>query len=1531
MPLPILFMNPSCSGGARPSSFGCPLTATAAVLVWLLAGNAGAGWNPEALVGTDIGGPAAAGSTTHRTGTVEIVAGGTGIGGRSDQFHFASAPESGDFDVRVRVAALEPTDLWAKAGLMARDGADPGAAFAAVVTTPSGAGCAFQSRGAAGGDASYQGSFPANQPFTWLRLQRKGSEITGYAGYDGRRWSVLGTRSLELGPGTVLGLAATSHATPATRAEFRDPGDAVDAVVRSVPADLEPPGPCSRRTGLVITEIMYHPASRADDRNLEFVEVYNSQPYFEDIGGWRLAGDVEFTFPPGTRIPGGGYLLVAAAPADLKAVSGIDGMLGPFEGSLANGGGRLRLLGDRGAVLLDLTYNDRAPWPELADGTGHSLVLLRPSLGEANPGAWGASRVQGGSPGRPEAVEINTGRELRINEWRMPDEAGSGFVELFNAGAEEADLGGLRLGRSPESMTFAIPAGTRLAPGGFVQFGWTQLGFRPDPTGDTLLLGSADGSRFLDLARCRPQVAGTSTGRWPNGGAAVRVLPQPTPGAANARPRPEVVINEIHHHPLSGEGGDEFVELFNPGTSALDLGSWEFDEGISFVFPTGTRIPPGGYLVVARDAARLRLQHPELDGSQVVGDFQGKLTGRGERLVLSRPVTVRKDSGKYETVSAVVAEARYADRDRWNHWSDAGGSSLELVDARADTRFAANWADSDETGRGEWTTVEATGRLDNGPSGGGFPGPGGGGARVQPDSLHLLLMGEGECLVDNVEVLDAGGVNRLANGSFETGLTGWTFSGNHIRSSLSTNGGDGSSQSLHLRASGNGDTGANRIFVKLTQTLRTNTTATLRARVKWLHGWPEVLLRLHGNYLEAPGRLVVSASTGTPGARNSRATDNAGPALDAVTHFPVVPGANEPVRVTAQVDDPDGVASVTLRYRQDPGTELTPVTMRDDGTEGDAVPGDGTYSAWIPAPGAPRLVAYTVEALDRGAAPAKAVYPPGAPARECLVRFGDGTSSGAFGTYRLWVTQANSDVWRNRPVLSNEPVDCTFVYGNARAIPGSGGRFAGSPYHQQFTAGPASDAHFVVEFPGDDRVLGASALNKLHAPGNGAFDDALLQREQTVYWMARKSGLAALHRRFFHFYVNGTRKKTLMEDTQVGSDDLVEEYWPDDTEGNLYKMQPWFEFPDATGQNLQMSSSTFVSLARFTTTGGALKLARYRWNWLVRGAEGTANDFTHVLDLINLVTDTAQPEYHARVEQLVDVDRWLRFFALNHAVGNWDSVGYRNQQNTYAYKPRNGPWELIVWDANIVLGNGSADGPGNLPLFTTGDPTISRWFAAGSPFRRRYLVALHDLVTGPMQVEAVSPMLDAKYAAFQEHGIAAGSPAPIKTWISSARSYILSQINREAAGFAVTSVATGDTLTLTLSGTGPLDLARLDINGAIVEPTWVTTSSWQAVLQPTQPIARLVVTGLDSEGQPLAGASVVLNLAAERRVTLAAEPGSLVFRYPVLRTGSYQLQATADLSVPDWQTIGTTSAPLGTLELRIPVPSAPAFYRIREP
>lgn len=64
----------------------------------------------------------------------------------------------------------------------------------------------------------------------------------------------------------------------------------------------EPLSPSSRNTGIVISEIMYNYGWRPDGRIIEYIELYNSNPYPEDISGYKITGIINYTFPSNTII-----------------------------------------------------------------------------------------------------------------------------------------------------------------------------------------------------------------------------------------------------------------------------------------------------------------------------------------------------------------------------------------------------------------------------------------------------------------------------------------------------------------------------------------------------------------------------------------------------------------------------------------------------------------------------------------------------------------------------------------------------------------------------------------------------------------------------------------------------------------------------------------------------------------------------------------------------------------------------------------------------------------------------------------------------------------------------------------------------------------------------------------------------------------------------------------------------------------------------------------------------------------------------
>jgi hypothetical protein len=1073
----------------------------------------------------DIGTPSVSGSIVPIGTGYDVVGVGADTVGVADQMQFCYQMRTGNFDVQVRIAGVSPGDLFAKGGLMARETLDAGSRFGGVFASPSLHGCLFESRSNIGGTNLMAGSEPVNPGNTWLRLQRSNSVINGYASYDGLRWSLLGSATItNLATNLYFGFAVSSHSSSnTTLTQFRDLSTTTSTLaVPTLVKDREPLGPTTRRTAMAITEIMCKPAKRTDSNVTEFVEVFNSNPTYEDLSGWRLSGDIDYTFPAGTIIGGGEFLVVASSPSGVQAVYGLANVLGPYTNSLKTSG-TIRLRNEWDAVQQEINYNDKWPWPVGADGSGHSLVLARPSYGEDFPRAWALSAQIGGSPGKSDALVLSTNYTVVINELLVhTDPPQVDYVELYNHSTQAVNLSGWTLSDNPETNKYILPNGTVIGPRSFLIFYETNIGFALSTLGEKVYVRSSTNGPIVDAIDFPPQNNGMSYGRWPDGANDWYTLKNLTEGTNNAAPWVgPVAINEIMYDAISTLADDQYVELYNWSPTNVNISGWRFTDGISYNFPSNTILAAGGYVVVAKNYTNLLAKYPQLNSGNTYGNYSGSLSGSGERVQLSMPydtITTNKYGVAItNTIYIETDSVRYRNGGRWGTWANGGGSSLELIDPRSNHRLAANWADSDESPKTSnlWTTVNFKGILDYGATQG----------NSNIWRLDAYLCGAGECLLDNVEIVHSvWNTNMIAstNWNFESGLGGWKISGTHIKSSLEVGGGFGGGNALHVRASDRGDTLVNSIRVPIALGLSNGQIATIRAKVRWLKGFPEIIIRTEGNYLEALTRMQLPNNLGTPGLANSQARANNAPAIYDVQHYPILPAANQPVVVSVRISDPDGLSGTTLRYRLDPSTNFTSVTMRDDGTGGDTIANDGIYSGTIPGQASGTMVGFYIESTDNYLAPATARFPSDAPNRECLVRFGEIPSPGSYGIYRYWMSTTNVNRWYNRYSQSNEKLDATFVYGDCRVVYNALGCYAGSPSHQVVSSTNSTrpgwpdtaNAQYSWEVPPDDKVLGTDNFSKLHMPGNTPGQDETLQREQTALWIARKMGLPAMSRRF---------------------------------------------------------------------------------------------------------------------------------------------------------------------------------------------------------------------------------------------------------------------------------------------------------------------------------------------------------------------------------------------------------------------------------
>jgi hypothetical protein len=1300
-------------------------------------------------------------------------------------------------------------------------------------------------------------SATGSRPFTYV-WRHNGTPIPGA---NGASYTIASVRSSDEGEYNVTisndGGSATSTAAT-LNVVFLSPAQ----------VNYEPLGPSSRRGGLTFSEIMYHPHDRADALNGEFIEIYNSNPFQEDISGYRLTGELDYTFPEGTIILGLGFLVVAPAPAEVQTIYGISGVLGGSTNKLNNNGGTIRLQKKSGGVILETSYSDEPPWPVAADSSGHSLVLARPSYGENSPRAWEASAAIGGSPGAADPVPVGPLENVVINEiLAHTDLPAVDFVELHNHSGIPADISGCWLTDDADTNKFRINDHTILPPGGFISFTETELGFALSADGDEVLLVNSNQTRVIDGVRFGGQANGVAYGRFPDGAPSFQELAAPTAGNTNAPGLVrDVVINEIMYNPISGSDNDEYVELHNRSASPVNVGGWRFIEGITYTIPVGTVIPAGGYLVVAENAAHLMTNYAGLSGANTVGNFNGSLANGGERLALAIPDTIVSTNASTMAITTnlfyiVVDEVTYSDGGRWGRWSDAGGSSLELIDPRSDNRLPSNWGDSDETSKGGWTMVEYTGVLDLGSG--------------NADRLDVILFDAGEALVDDVEVL-VSAQNRVANGTFESGTNGWIFNGTHNKSSLETSGFN-SARSVHLRASDRGDLAANHLRTPLAPIPAAGSMATIRAKVRWLRGHPEILLRLKGNWLEAFGRLHVPGNLGTPGAPNSQARVNAGPAITDVSHRPVLPLAGQAIRVTARIADPDQVTAVALTYRNDTlGGQASSAVMVDDGTGPDALAGDGLYTGLIPGQSSGHLIGFRVEATDGFAPSAISLFPASG---ECLVRIGEIQPPGAFGVYRLWLTAATVNTWATREKLSNENLDGTFVYGSSRAVYNIGGHYSGSSYTSPGYSSPVGAlCGYDLAFPDDEPFLGET-----HIVMDWPVRDSTEQREQMMFWLLDQFALPNMYRRYVIMYVNGLRRGEVMDDIQQPSGATVEQWWPDDSEGTLLKTDCWDEFSDIGDR--ETGCLALNALVHFNS-GGVKKPARYRWVWRPRATRGTANDFSELyalIDAANAPTNT----YQASMESLADIDHWMRTFAANDLASYWDAFGNPNAKNTYLYKPEADRWKLMSWDMDVGLGASTVSAGAEAPtaeLFPAlNDPSMNRLYAHPA-FVRLYWNALDEAVNSFFQSgpgTKVDTILAAKYAAFQTNGLnlvspfvaSGGNNISIPAWISQRRTYLLGRLATVNANFAVTTptpITTNRNL-ITISGTSPVRVHSIVVNGIAYPISWTSVTAWRMLVPLTNGTQNLVVTGLDRFGDPIPGVTATIVATYTGPDALAAE------------------------------------------------------------
>ena len=474
---------------------------------------------------------------------------------------------------------------------------------------------------------------------------------------------------------------------------------------------------------------------------------------------------------------------------------------------------------------------------------------------------------------------------------------------------------------------------------------------------------------------------------------------------------------------------------------------------------------------------------------------------------------------------------------------------------------------------------------------------------------------------------------------------------------------------------------------------------------------------------------AASASNGgTPGAANSVASNNVAPIATDLRHSPLIPTSQDEVTISVEVIDelPDAVTA-TLSYRVDGTQAFTTVEMQRTG-------GTDTFAATIPPQADRSVIEFSVTVEDGTNTRVVPTFESDDPTRTAhrLYQVLDDAAS-----VKGWTPESQPETYLvmtnaeriiladigNGPVFeseSNAQMNTTFlrVDGNGEDVRYNVGvRNRGGASR---TAGPGEPNNYRINFTHDATFQGQTRLNLnsrfTHAQAIGS----------AIY---RLAGMPAAEGLPVQVSLNGNN--VAIGSNQFGSyvqlqvidGQFPDEFFPNDRQGNLYRV---IEFGTETGD------------LRFEGTDPSA----YQDTYSKRTNE-EEDDWTDLIDLVNVLNNTPEENFVEEVNRVVDVDQWLRFIALDALLGNLETgLNVGRGDNFWLYRGlEDTRFKLIPHDLDTILDVGRAGQPDAPILNYALTPGLQR-FLTHEEFLPRYYQAFVDLINEVYNPETLFPLMD---------------------------------------------------------------------------------------------------------------------------------------------------------------------------------------------
>ncbi|NLH15383.1 MAG: hypothetical protein GX455_02270 [Phycisphaerae bacterium] len=872
------------------------------------------------------------------------------------------------------------------------------------------------------------------------------------------------------------------------------------------------------------------------------------------------------------------------------------------------------------------------------------------------------------------------------------------------------------------------------------------------------------------------------------------------------------------------ESPQEWIELYNKSDHAIDLGGWKLRGGVEYDFPDATIVEPDHYLVVTSQSQSLHALYPDIE---ILGDFSGQLSDKGDRVTLLDPTGNLAD------------EVHYYDRGYWPAYADAGGSSLELTDPRADNSVASAWAAGDEASRSEWKTYSYR-AVASPTSGGNEPS--------QWNELILGLLDSGEFLIDDIRVVedpDGAALSLIQNGFFQDGMNTWRALGNHAFCEVVSDPDNTSNPVLHVRATGPSEHMHNHIettFVS-NHAVVNGKTYEISYRAKWLGGSNLLNTRLYFNRCPKTTSLVVPSIVGTPGQQNSRFVENAGPTIQDLRHAPSVPAADEPIVISVRADDPDGVATLTLFWSQNGGAfQTSPMTLKSS----------GRYQASIGPLPAGTLVQFYVQGRD--SLSATTTWPAGGADSRCLCKVDDGLARAGTHPFRILMTAADAAfLHETTNIMSNHRAGATVIDGENRVYYDVGLHLKGSGYGRG-----DSRAGFNLRFQPDNLFRGIHEGVSIDR-GAGPYGVGASHRELIVKHIGnRAGGIPGMYDDIIYLLpprsdMSGTAQLMMAR----YDDEYLDSQYADGAEGTLYEFELIYHSQstvDGNPESLKLPPSSVLQIDLWDLGDDK---EGYRWNYLIKNNRA-ADDFTSMMSMAKAYS-LSGTAFSDRIDSEIDADEWMRVFAFESLTGIGDTYNQGLNHNIMFYvRPEDRRVLAMPWDLDFSFSQSTT-----ASIFGGGS-SVQKVIAL-DPWKRSFYGHLYDIIQTCFNTEYLTDWM-------QPYAAASGQDytADLLSIIDQRRSFVLSQLPAQIP-FAITTnngnPFSVDTDSVTLTGAGWINIHRMNLAG-FAEPltlSWTGLSAWSVTIPVEFGDNILNLEARDFHGNLVATDSITVTCTSQNR------------------------------------------------------------------